>query len=105
MGPLRLSSILVVLNFGLLPFRSSSILIVLHIGCLPFGCLPFWSSSILVIVYPMVSVFHVILNGMYNYNSYIVGWHGIRPGQGGLSLTILPPVVQPQKKKSKRKKK
>ena len=52
----------------------------------------------------MVSVFHVILNGMYNYNSYIVGWHGIRPGQGGLSLTILPPVVHPQKWKTKRAK-
>ena len=41
---------------------------------------------------------------MYNYNSYIVGWHGIRPGQGGLSLTILPPVVHPQKIKTKRAK-
>merc|ERR1712215_198874 len=53
----------------------------------------------------MGSVFHVILNGMYNYNSYIVGWHSIRPGQGGLSLTILPPVVHPPKNKNKRKKK
>merc|ERR1712030_223643 len=41
---LKDTSILIVFQFGRLPFWSSSILVVFH-----FGHLPFWSSSILVV--------------------------------------------------------
>ena len=94
-----LSLILVIFNFGRLPFGPSSILVVFHFGHLPFwsssilvifhfGRLPFWSSSILVIFnfghlpfwsYSILVVFHFGLSSIYflqKSSSWVeIRWH------------------------------